>query len=494
MNQEKARQESEVTSQSFGNKKVILFSAILGIAAIAIIAGVFVIANLNSGSIGKLDQFSSSSGLEEIDLALKDGVSSVLSSIDFTKLDSDRPISFIDIDRISKETKRILNRFVYLSVPVSNENVPKPGFKNHSAFDLSFATEVDSGRSKIDLKLDVYQEYTDEYDYELQKRILDQSVNVSAADGNGFLSYIKDNFMNVDNIKTLFKGQNLLIEGELVAADSQGELNMQFDLLTIGNRGYFVLKSVNAEGGGFSDFEQLAGIQGKYFSIDMAEVIMVFFEQVWPQLDSNPAFSQSFNTNTQNLSDSFEQFNSLLAYIDKNQIDAIQRTGDPIKNVISNSVNKLKLFPDIKEVDPIRLTQNKCVSGNVDIKNLIVVLGDGYKEIMKIILNDSSTTISQAEKDKAMEDIEMQLRMLPLLADFVNLGVRTCSDIQKGLAGGGLSLNINLPGNNFAVSFDALNVENGFDKVIQAPADAEDATNQIIETIKIEEMMNNTNF
>lgn len=488
MSEESVKQESAVIKQSFGNKKVVLFSAIFGVAIIVIIAAIFIISSLNPNSSGKTDKFSASSGLEEIDLALKDGVSSVLSSIDFTKLNSDRPINFVDIERINKETERILNRLVYLGVPVPDENVAKPGFKNHSAFDLSFESGVASDRSTVELKMDIYQEYNEKYDYELQKRFLDQSLNTSTANNDEFFKYVEENFMNIDNLKTLFKGHNVLIEGEIDIYALKNSLNLKFDLLTIDNEGFFVLKSVNAQGASSPDLDQLAAIEGRYFSIDMAEVIVAFFENIWPELESNPVFNQSFNTNSESLNDTLEQFNSLLTYVDTEVIEAVQRTGDPIKNVISNSVNKLKLFPEIKKADAIRETQNKCVSGDFDLKNLITVFGDGYKEIMKIILNDSATTVPQSTKDRMLQELDMQLSILPMSASFVDFQVRTCSDTEKNLAGVGLSLNINVPGSNFEFSFDALNVENGFDKVIEAPEDSEDGTNQIVELIK------NTNF
>lgn len=488
MSEESVKQESAVIKQSFGNKKIVLFSAIFAIAIIAIIAAVFIISSLNPNASGRTEKFSTSSGLEEIDLALNDGVSSVLASIDFSKLDSERPIDFIDIDKINKETERILNRFVYLGMPIPDESIAKPGYKNHSAFDLSFETGVASDRSTIEVKMDIYQEYTEEYDYELQKRFLDQSLNASTANNDELFKYIEDNFMDIDNLKTLFQGQNVLIEGEFDVSASQSTLSLKFDLLTINDEGYFVLKSVSAESVNDSGFEQLVAIEGRYFSIDMAEVIVGFFENIWPQIESNPAFNQSFNTNTQDLNDSLEQFNSLLTYMDSDVIDAIQRTGDPIKNVISNSVNKLKLFPEIKEADAIRQTQNKCVSGDVDLKNLVTVFGEGYREIMEIILNDSATTISQSAKDRMLQELDIQLSILPLSTSFIDMQVRTCSDAEKNLAGGGLSLNINVPGSNFELSLDTLNVENDFDKVIEAPQNAEDGTQSILD------LLENTNF
>lgn len=466
------------------NKKLILFSLVFLVVILAVIGVIFITANINPNAEGKTNEFSAASALEEIDFILKDGVISVMDAIDFNKLSSNNPISFIDLEKINSESERIMGRLAYLSIGQQMVEF-KAGDKNHSAFDLSFETGSGRTKSTIDLKLDLYSEITEDYDAEEMSRILGKVESLSSFENENALKSLVDLFSDSNSLKSIFQGQNMLIEGNMIIRQANQEIKFIFEAMTIDSEGFFSLKELGLAGETIvpaDQLEQLREIEGKYYSIDMAEVVSTVFAKILPQAEQLNYMSNS--SASIGLEDSLEQFNMILGQLDEDSIDAIIRTSQPVKNIITDTVNNTKLFKSIANVDTIRATENTCVSGQLDIKGLVKNLGEGYEKIADVIMSDSYSNISESEKTRMLKDISSQTDLLSISSGFIDITATTCSDSEKTFQGFGLNFYISFPGQNTSFKIDFLNVSNDFSRDIFAPNESIDGTNYILDMIE----------
>jgi len=446
--------------------------------------GVFAYTNITARtfieSIIPVAKYQEANSSLELNKYIKDDYTDVLRSIDLSKLNKDNPIDIVLKDKLvhlSRNNEK-LNKLASDTFTLSGKTI-------QAAFDGSIIsnTQVDSSSFNSDstavvksmkgnFTSDIFITYSN-YDY---SQFNNKDIKKSS-------EFIKN--LTLNEVSKFMPKLNIISKLNIVQDKYtiKGDLNLTYADKAI----YFKFTNIDVpeEAKSDSTVSQLLLIQGKVLKIDISK-----------QFDSA---IQAYLTSVQKNMITYNSYDDVLKYINDqlklafkdakdSDIETVKRLGNPIRDILIETITNTNLLSSTSVIKPIRDDSDSvCSQGEIDFNNIIDNFQLAAKKIYNLVKKDSSYIGPKDDQsiNNNIDDTASRLKDA-LIKSNTSMKINTCtSKMQNYLTGVGLDLNfapVQSMKNNVKLKLDLLIIDYNSPKIVVAPKEDSDITNQVFRT------------
>ncbi len=482
--EQKASSESKMNTNTQGsesNKTLMIFG--IGVVVLLLVGIVAVFALFqNSSSSGS---YNASTGIEEIDPYISDNIDLVLDSMDFDEFDPERPLDFIDFEAIADKAEQSAERLQYLSSPDLNE-LDLAGNTTHSALDLSFDVENQGQQMSVDLILDSYARYDEDYDQEKFAELQTSAEIISLIQ-----NITDEEFSEIIDSVDYFIDIKMSVYGGV-----DGSLDGEMQLTVIDGIAY--LYTERLENNGLippEDFSEISQIIGQTVRVDANESLSSIFSLYSESLSGVDASELSDLQDLRDFrnTDEYEELNAELAasfsVLPDEQIELIRSAGPGIKRSISENFRDVDFFTNIQAVDPIRDgSSSVCNQGEFNNDEVLEAVKAVILDSYDVITSDSNFDSEGLDIAEEREVLEESFEQVSIFVDLFDMEFTACHDEEMEYStGGGVNIDYSILGSGIKFEINTLTVTYDSKFEFDVPKYDQDFTddfNQIFEDLQ----------
>lgn len=431
-----------------------------------IIVGVLLAVAVGVG-IFFITQLANKNAITVVEDSIKSGIVSTLDVFDFNKVSAENPIGFIDREKLKAQLSSLSE---IGSMPADYNPAGKT---EHLAFNLDVSFPVRNfnatraadavSTNKIMFKGDLYSKYPKDFD--VKKYSYTSFADIS----NIYANLTTEDLMN--------SFESLYLNAEFNVDTKENNLAGNLEFTMIGFDAY--VKFSNLKG---DVTDELKSIENQLVRIDMTKHMEKLFGAMLKSIASNPSMNIYSSFDPANIDQMFAMLDAEIKSsrntMPAQQVDAIKRLGNPIKNAIVKAVQGLDLFVNEKGINPIReATGVTCTSGDLNIAGIIEQGKNAAAEIADILKADEAFKSNVSIPSGA--DLKTGFSMYSgMISDSIpTLSIRLCNDGSRRLRGFGMDFVSKT--NAMTIKLDLLTASLDSNKEITKPSADLDVTPQV---------------
>lgn len=433
--------------------------------------------------------YNSDNAIEETEEYLKDGVINVIENIDFRNLDSEDPLSFINIAGIYSEYLSINDRTKFLS---AENTIDFDGrtIEDQMIFSLDFDVDSNGVNDKITFEVNNIVSYSENY----SEKLAEYSENADAIISSG------NNAQALNALSELLKLIDIQSTGN-IQIDSESNLAFDFEFHFVNSELFF--KITNLEGS--SEFNAFSEFANTTYKIDVNNILQEIRDnddQPISQLDfidptedytniGNDVFVEgdlggdtvggnelltgeslikSLEDGTYTELAEYQQISEELRESLRNSPDdrdALIEYGNGINQILINTIEEVEIFENFEEIELAETPDDyECTSAELNLSGILNSFEEAEIEISELLGETSSSSVQQIREALKLVNPDISLSSCNNGDNVVGFGIN--ASIDSVFVEGGFG-------------FDYLITNLNSDKQISAPEFDEDITDDLIE-------------
>ncbi|MDQ6984866.1 MAG: hypothetical protein Q9M91_06720 [Candidatus Dojkabacteria bacterium] len=437
--------------------------AVVGVVALvaAAIAGAFV---FFSGESDSDDTFSEDSGISGIEESVKVNAKSALEIIDFENFDENNLSSLVDYDKA-----RELDSSISGNVLLGGSEMDLSGKTVEMAMDMAIEANGGSDDRKVELSMDVYVQYPENYN-EL---------------GLDSIENLNEYFAELDASEIMDMYPDFFIKGEF-NVDIPGQKGRgDFELTVVDFVGYLKINDLELAGVSAAEVNE---IKGQVLAVDLSDQIEEMLGQYLMMLNSytgdvNPAAELLMQDPEELLTMMFDEMQA-----DMSEEDAatLRRIGPKIVDSLETTIDEYTMFTNVKSPDPIRSgSDSKCQNADLDFAGILDTTEMGILDLAKVISADEAyegDDYDSIERDvnDSFDEARSELKKSDL-----RFGFTFCTNRdEEYMSGMGMKMGVNSDGQDIEMSVNYLIVDFDSSMDIKAPKVDMDLTEFVIPALE----------
>jgi len=437
-------------------------------------------------SIIHVGKYQEANSTAELNKYIQDAYSDVVRSVDLSKFNKTNPIDILTKDKLiklSREDEK-LNK-------LANYNFNPSGKTVQVAFDGTYNINVQGSTANFPTS-DLYPTPTP---------VLPKSVNAKFTSDLyvTYANYDYSKFSNKD-LKAYTQFLNSLtveevdkfmpkfdIIGNVDLTQGTEHVKANFDITYADKAIYVKFSDVQVPDSLKNDtsVKQLLLTEGKVMKINIQKQYDTFVQAYLDEIHKSLKVYNSWDDVLKDLNDKLkESFKDMK----DSDVQMIDRVGNPVRDIIADTIANVNVFSNITNVDPIRSNADAvCSQGNLDLNSILDNAGSAAKKIYNVVKNDPGYT-GEKDDQKVTTGIDQSISTAKKSISDNNIAVKitTCtSKAQNYFTGLGISASGTMKSpyagdTSMTMSFNTLIADWNSSKAVVAPKADVDITDQVM--------------